>query len=70
MFNRHLLKVILGFCGMILVGLILLVVINSYKNDTSDQQAQVPIVTPPPVNKVPIKVVPKKPTHKITNLKK
>ncbi len=31
MFNKHLFKVIAGFCGMIILGLILLVIIDSYQ---------------------------------------
>ena len=31
MFNKHLFKVIISFCGVIAVGLILLVVFNSLK---------------------------------------
>lgn len=32
MFDKHFVKVVLGFCGVIVVGLILLVVIDSLKN--------------------------------------
>ena len=37
MFNKHLLKVLLGFCAMILVGLVSLVIINSLSNDQTTQ---------------------------------
>lgn len=39
MFNKHLFTVILGFCGMILVGLISLTIIDSLTRDQTDQQA-------------------------------
>lgn len=41
MFNGHLLKVILGFCGVIIIGLISLVFIDSFKergNQTTNTQ--------------------------------
>jgi hypothetical protein len=41
MFNGHLLKVILGFCGVIIIGLISLVFIDSLKerdNQTTNAQ--------------------------------
>lgn len=41
MFNGHLLKVILGFCGVIIIGLISLVFIDSLKerdNQTTNTQ--------------------------------
>ncbi len=39
MFNKHLFKVIIGFCGMIILGLVSLVVIDHYKNKESSEQA-------------------------------
>jgi hypothetical protein len=62
MFNRHLVKVILGFCGMILFGLISLVVIDSFKDK---EPAQVIKVTPP-VEPTPKPQSVKKPVKKIT----
>jgi hypothetical protein len=44
MFNKHLFKVIAGFCGMILLGLISLVIINSLKSN--NVQAQKTTVLP------------------------
>lgn len=43
MFNSHLLKVILGFCGVIILGLISLVFIDSLK-EKDNTTAQAPIV--------------------------
>ncbi len=62
MFNKHLLKVIIGFCGMIILGLILLVFIDSFKtkDNTTNPAPQVtdnkkmPTVLPP-INKAPSK---------------
>ena len=31
MFSKHLLKVILGFCGMIILGLVVLVILDGFK---------------------------------------
>jgi hypothetical protein len=39
MFSRHLLKVIVGFCGMIIFGLICLVIVDSFKDKGSTQVA-------------------------------
>ncbi|MDE2030813.1 MAG: hypothetical protein KGI58_00935 [Patescibacteria group bacterium] len=33
MFNKHLFKVVIGFCGMIIIGLVVLVVIDSFKQE-------------------------------------
>jgi hypothetical protein len=41
MFKSHLFKVLIGFCGMILLGLISLVVIDSFKGvDASNTTSQ------------------------------
>ncbi len=55
MFNSHLLKVLVGFCGVILLGLISLVIIDSMKE--KDKTATAPQTTiststtlPPPVS--------------------
>ncbi|MCE9517737.1 hypothetical protein K8Q96_01905 [Candidatus Nomurabacteria bacterium] len=65
MFNKHLIKVILSFCGMILLGLITLVVINSLneKNIVKEQAGKVSPesevnkpVTLPPINASSTKV--------------
>lgn len=39
MFNKHLFTVILGFCGMILLGLISLTIIDSLSRDQTAQTA-------------------------------
>lgn len=44
MFNGHLFKVILGFCGVIVFGLISLVFIDSLKERDVDIKAEAPIV--------------------------
>lgn len=44
MLSSHLFKVVIGFCGMILLGLILLVVIDSYKPKNKVSEVVVPEV--------------------------
>lgn len=44
MFSKHLLKVIIGFCGMIIFGLVSLVIVDSFKEENKSQ-----MVTPAPV---------------------
>lgn len=44
MFTKHLFKVIIGFCGMILLGLITLVVFDTYKE--ADKKPAAVIQTP------------------------
>lgn len=44
MFTKHLFKVIVGFCGMILLGLITLVVFDTYKE--ADRTPSAVIQTP------------------------
>lgn len=58
MFSKHLLKVIIGFCGMIILGLATLVVIDSFKDEEQNQQATAPSVE----NTNPVKVPVKTPT--------
>ncbi len=61
MFNRHLLKVIIGFCGMIVFGLILLVFIDSFKTKDDPtlqvtENKKMPTILPPiDKTKTPIK---------------
>ena len=57
MFNKHLLKVILGFCGVIILGLVSLVFIDSCKEERATVKAENPVpdasVTKiPPVKKL------------------
>lgn len=48
MFNKHLFKVIIGFCVVILFGLISLVVLNSLKDDAAMKaNSQAEAVLPP-----------------------
>ncbi len=54
MFNRHLFKVILGFCGVIIFGLISLVFIDSLKGRDVDVKAEVPVVEIESSTKIPI----------------
>lgn len=60
MFTKHLLKVIIGFCGMIIFGLVSLVVIDHFKSTEKEATA----ITPTPE----VKVLPKTPV-KSTNKK-
>lgn len=52
MFNSHLFKVLVGFCGMIIIGLISLVIINSLKisdtNPKANADTPMPIKVSPP----------------------
>jgi len=53
MFNSHLVKVIVGFCGMILLGLISLTIIDSLQQKDQQPNASVPTATTlPPVKTV------------------
>jgi hypothetical protein len=54
MFDRHVLKVIIGFCGMILLGLISLVIIDSLqpKQEATNSVNQPKTSTLPPVKVV------------------
>lgn len=42
MLTKHLFKTIVGFCGMILIGLISLVLIDNYQG--KEEEAQIPVV--------------------------
>lgn len=44
MFNSHLFKVIIGFCGVIVLGLISLVFIDSLKERDIGVKAEIPVV--------------------------
>jgi len=66
MFNRHLLKTILSFCAVIISGLVLLVVLDSYKE--KEQEAAASKVVPAPVIPIP-KVETKTPIKKSTTTK-
>lgn len=65
MLSKHLLKVIIGFCGMIILGLVTLVIVDSLKDKGKPAQASpvvLPVATPAPT-KVPVK---KAPTTKVS----
>ncbi len=67
MFNKHLLKVILGFCGVIILGLISLVFIESFKEDPVAVKVE-NSATNASVSKIPpVKTVPVTPTQKQKN---
>ncbi len=73
MFNSHLLKVILGFCGVILAGLISLVIIDSFKDKDVVVRAEAPTAgtyqntKSAPIKLPPIKNIPTKKTNKAIN---
>lgn len=54
MFNGHLLKVIVGFCGVIILGLISLVFIDSFKEKDIDKKAKAPIIETQAATKTPV----------------
>lgn len=61
MFSKHLLKVIIGFCGMIIFGLVTLVIVDSFKDKgavaaVNSPVSQAPVTaTPKPPKKAPVK---------------
>ena len=72
MFNKHLFKVIAGFCAMIIVGLVSLVVIDSFKGKeqkassaTAVEEAPVSTTLPLVKKDAPAKKAPAvaKPSH-------
>jgi hypothetical protein len=72
MFNGHLVKVIVGFCGVIILGLISLVFIDSLKEKDNDAKAEAPIVETQAATKTPVdsKTTSTTPTKKPTPTKK
>ena len=62
MFNKHLLKVIIGFCGMITLGLVSLVIIDSFK--LKNQEPAQAVTSFPPQQIPQPEVKPKPPIKK------
>ena len=63
MFTKHLLKVILGFCAMILLGLASLIAINSLSGSQTQAQSSPKMAdtTPPKYSVVTLPPIVKKP---------
>lgn len=58
MFSKHLLKVIIGFCGMIILGLATLVIIDSFKDKKINEDANISPVNVENSKQTPTKVQP------------